>query len=547
MPNLGAVAATGGNNLGIDSIFPTTQVEISISCRDLLDCDILSKSDPQVVVYMKDSFGDQYYEVGKTEVIYDNLNPNFIKKFIVNYNFEVVQQMKFEVWDIDMSGRDFLGHCETTLADIVANKGRQFKRSLTGVSGKNCGDIIIVVEELSSCKQIVYFQFKALQLKKPVWFLKPDPFLMLWRSNEDGSYSVVHKTETCKATQYPMWQMTKIQVRTFCNGDFDRSVRVDCLDYRHNGNHKLIGSCYTTLNKLVNEPLDKNKYELSNPMRNPIKTYGKLELVQVNLKEETSFLDYIRGGLEMHFAVAIDFTASNGDVSDPKSHHFIDLYTGRQNAYEIALRAVGEIIQHYDTQGMFPGFGFGAKVPPSNRVSHQFPLNGNQQHPYCKGVDELIACYRQSVNAVTLSGPTNFAPVINSTAAIAKEHQNGTRYFILLIITDGIICDMQQTKHAIIIASHLPMSIIIVGVGNADFSAMDELDSDDVILNVDGHNAARDIVQFVPINRYLSRDGSSIRSQVELAREVLYEVPDQIVSYMVSKGFKPKKASMTSN
>jgi hypothetical protein len=54
-----------------------------------------------------------------------------------------------------------------------------------------------------------------------------------------------------------------------------------------------------------------------------------------------------------------------------------------------------------------------------------------------------------------------------------------TNYFILLIITDGIICDMEDTKQSIIAASSLPMSIIIVGVGEEDFSAMEELDSDD--------------------------------------------------------------------
>lgn len=38
---------------------------------------------------------------------------------------------------------------------------------------------------------------------------------------------------------------------------------------------------------------------------------------------------------------------------------------------------------------------------------------------------------------------------------------------------------MTATKAAIIDASSLPMSVIIVGVGNADFSNMQELDSDD--------------------------------------------------------------------
>ena len=53
------------------------------------------------------------------------------------------------------------------------------------------------------------------------------------------------------------------------------------------------------------------------------------------------------------------------------------------------------------------------------------------------------------------------------------------QYFILLMLTDGAISDMNNTKLAIIEASRLPMSIIIVGVGNADFDAMNELDADE--------------------------------------------------------------------
>lgn len=52
-------------------------------------------------------------------------------------------------------------------------------------------------------------------------------------------------------------------------------------------------------------------------------------------------------------------------------------------------------------------------------------------------------------------------------------------YFILLLLTDGVLSDMMEAKKALINASRYPMSVIIVGVGDADFSAMDELDSDD--------------------------------------------------------------------
>ena len=80
--------------------------------------------------------------------------------------------------------------------------------------------------------------------------------------------------------------------------------------------------------------------------------------------------------------------------------------------------------------------------------------------------------------------------------------------------------------------SEMPCSIIIIGVGRADFSAMEELDGDGGrIRNSRGIAAARDIVQFVEFNQCVARGN--------LAEEVLKEVPEQVCSYMERIGFKP--------
>lgn len=42
---------------------------------------------------------------------------------------------------------------------------------------------------------------------------------------------------------------------------------------------------------------------------------------------------------------------------------------------------------------------------------------------------------------------------------------------------------MEATKTSIVAASHLPLSIIIVGVGNEDFSNMEILDGDDGLID----------------------------------------------------------------
>lgn len=77
------------------------------------------------------------------------------------------------------------------------------------------------------------------------------------------------------------------------------------------------------------------------------------------------------------------------------------------------------------------------------------------------------------------------------------------QYFTLLIITDGVISDMDETRHAIVQAAKLPMSIIIIGVGNADFAAMEFLDGDSSVLrSYTGEEAVRDIVQFVPFRDF---------------------------------------------
>ena len=49
------------------------------------------------------------------------------------------------------------------------------------------------------------------------------------------------------------------------------------------------------------------------------------------------------------------------------------------------------------------------------------------------------------------------------------------------------------------------MSIVIIGVGGADFSSMEELDSDHQALSHNGMRAQRDIVQFVPFRQYASQ------------------------------------------
>ena len=122
-----------------------------------------------------------------------------------------------------------------------------------------------------------------------------------------------------------------------------------------------------------------------------------------------------------------------------------------------------------------------------------------------------------------------------------ERYQNGSNYFILLILTDGVITDMYDTIDTIVNSSCLPLSIIIVGIGNADFSAMEELDSDNKMLtSPSGKKATRDIVQFVPFNQFLTSGLNPSVARLHLAREVLREIPDQFIGFMKSRNITPQ-------
>ena len=237
--------------------------------------------------------------------------------------------------------------------------------------------------------------------------------------------------------------------------------------------------------------------------------------------------------MQINLTVAIDFTGSNGLPSAPNSLHYLG---PNANQYETAIRACGDIVAYYDYDQKFPAFGFGGKFYGNPQVDHCFPLNCNPNDPEIYGIDGILQAYRTVLNNCQLFGPTYFHFFIDRLNAQVKEEvarENYNNYNILMILTDGIIEDMDETINSLVEASFLPISIIIIGIGNADFSNMDVLDADDEpLIDSNGRKADRDLVQFVPYKDF-QNNGQ------KLAEQVLEEIPRQIVEYYQHKKIAP--------
>ncbi len=134
------------------------------------------------------------------------------------------------------------------------------------ISGTN-GNFIISCEELSLCKDELTLQFIGKKLDKKDFFGSSDPFLSFFRSNEGGNYTLVHKTEHINNNVNPTWKKFSIPIRTLCNGDLDRNIKVECYDHNNSGNHSLIGEFYFTVRQLLDGPGPSNEFDVINPKK----------------------------------------------------------------------------------------------------------------------------------------------------------------------------------------------------------------------------------------------------------------------------------------
>ncbi|CAM9341780.1 unnamed protein product [Scytosiphon promiscuus] len=514
----------------------TARVHLSLSCEGLTNLDFGSKSDPFVVVSTKSDGEDEWSELGRTEVVANSLSPKFVTLIPATFRFEEVQMLRFEVYDVDgsfatsntsklaVSDQILQGTVECVLASIMGAPDQTLTGALYNPKlPKQKASITVRAEQAKNSSDLVAFALGANGLKK-----QKSVFFRISRVAEAGPSIPCFKSEVAEvAADLVRWQESQVGLPILSNGDPHRPLVVEVFAYKKSGSHVSLGTCELSVDMMASTAGGAHSaFDLSTGA-------GQILVNSCTLVPQPSFFDFLGGGLEMQFTVAIDYTSSNGDPNLPSSLHFVDPTGEHHSEYAQSIFGVGSILEHYDTDKRFPVLGFGGCPVSGDPVLHCFAVNGNGENPEVQGVDAILDVYRESLKWVQLSGPTLFAPVINRVAAQAASDRSqdpeNQKYHVLMIVTDGVINDMSNTMDALVAAADLPFSVIIVGVGDADFSLMDQLNGDDArIANRQGRKASRDIVQFVPMRKLRSKGFHA------LARKVLAKIPDQVVEYMAN-------------
>ena len=339
-----------------------------------------------------------------------------------------------------------------------------------------------------------------------------------------------------KSSEYNTNKITsnliKIESDFLCK-DMNDKIYIEIYSYQNSP--VLLATGYFTLSQLQ-----------SNSQRNrltEVTLYGYnkenkgLVTIQYYIKKKTSYIEKLaKKKMQINLEIAIDYTKSNKPPNDPSSNHYI--YGYDLNDYEKAIKSCCEILAPYDADQLFPVYGFGG-IPDilngkrNSIVSHCFNINF-QENPEIHGIENILNAYRQSLNMVKLSGNTKFSffldKVIRNINKDLKYKRSENHYYILLILTDGVVNDLKETTDLIVEASSLPLSIIIVGIGDENFSFMEKLDGDEFpLINSKGEKRKRDIVKFIKFNNF--KNNNALNIGTDFAEEVLKELPNQIDEY----------------
>jgi len=361
-----------------------SKVELKFSCKNLPSLDTVSKSDPRIYVYFQDrkfenkQVSTSWVNIGATETIKDNSNPEFAQSFIFDYYFECIQNLRVVIMDMDdncktMEENDYIGYVEMSISDLVSaakdnvctlkiksDVPPDMKLKKNTHNSKDA-ELIVYLEVLKDNNLYALMDICGRNLDKKDVLGKSDPYFIVSKKTADGKWLKVYQSVMIRNTLNPEWPKVDIPLLQLNSGDDKRLLKWDVWDWDRDSDPDYIGGFEATFEEiktkkefeLINDKLkdksdkkekakeekDKKKEEKHKEKsekqkekeekqkekdeKKKYKNSGIFIFNRIDIKEEQSFSCFSLGGTEIAIDFAIDFTNSNGE---PEEKNFFTLH-----------------------------------------------------------------------------------------------------------------------------------------------------------------------------------------------------------------------------
>ena len=368
---------------------------------------------------------------------------------------------------------------------------------------------------------------------------KSNPYFKIEKLNKDLQlWEVLWKSEVVKDTLNPTWMEARLPLQLLCNDDQANPLKITIWDYeKHSTSHDLIGFVESTVSELVAKAKEKTipvmlvKREKRKWFGgSKLKTVGLLKVLKASVITIPSMLQYLSGGCSLDVMVGIDCTIANGEKGSENGLHYAASHW--LNDYQAGLQKLGTIMENFSRGKHSNMWGYGAVIKKEVKEIQVFADS-------LRLGKELLNAYNKSIvddPELELGESARLAPLIQ--AAIFRTIRASKRrqcYTALCIFTAGKVDDLAETIDLICNAAEdAPLSIVIIGVGNRDFTAIEKLIADESgrLRDSRGIPIAREIVSFVSFKQFAG-------NATEVVSEALKELPEHFVTHFVNNGTKP--------
>jgi hypothetical protein len=572
---------------------PSIKMDLIIECRRLPKKDSFSQADAFCGVWeVPPGFrtegkgvsklpARQEKEIGRTEVVRENKNPQFKTTFRLEYRFNIEQTYVVRVYDedlrfvTDLKEHDFIGGYVFTLGELLGANGCSIARPLE----KGKAFLILTGREVLETREVLEFRFSgqdlgllerknklqdvmkqidkvhlaknALKTIDKVNVAKTmlesidhfDPYFTLEKLNlEDQTWKVVWKSEVIKDNQNPTWNVARLPLQLLCNDEPSVALKISIWDWNRFTPDELAGFVETTISELVQKakrgiPVFDVMFEKRKIFGGTkLKKAGNLKALKGTIVEIPSMMQYVSGGCQMDLIFAIDCTKANGpDLSlETNLHYHTSTWL---NDYQAAILKIANIYDSFD--GKLTLWGYGANI---NGVHQPYFAMGETLDSPDAVVRAYDITFAEDNPHFELGTKAATRHVIQAAMYSAiRSNQERHCYSTLVILTTGEVVDLQATIDAVCAAAEdAPLSIVVIGVGPGSFKNVQTLMGDESgkLRHSNGVPVARDLVQFVAFNDY---HGSASRC----AAVALRDVPEQFVQHYINAGVKPKPPRAT--
>ena len=242
-------------------------------------------------------------------------------------------------------------------------------------------------------------------------------------------------------------------------------------------------------------------------------------LQQKENKKYTLF-DYIKSGIKIESIIGIDFTQGSEHGLDTEKNQYLQAVAGfRQTLYDYVRD--------------FEVYGYGAKLSETNEIPDFFNLDF-KENSKLHGFTNIEKAYKECLRKINYCDNASLSPLITHVKNRIYDDYKLDKYYIffLLISNPPKREDFQKCIDAFIENSYLPVSMIIIGIGDKEFDEIKSIFSKKHKFSSNDMERCRNNIYF------LTMKDCNFLNDI-LKNKCLKEIPKQIPEFYVNSVTTP--------